>query len=61
MRRSSDRLRVTAQLVSAADGYQLWSDSYDRKLADVFVLQEELAQAIVRSLPLPSSRPRPTC
>ena len=50
---------MTAQLISAADGYHLWSDTYNRKLADVFVLQEELAQAIVRSLPLPSSRPAP--
>ena len=52
--------RVSAQLVNSADGYQLWSDSYDRKLADVFALQEELTQAIVGSLPLvaPPSRPR---
>jgi len=52
VRRAGDRVRVSAQLVSAADGYQLWSDSYDRKLADVFALQEELTQAIVGSLPL---------
>ncbi|MEZ0335744.1 MAG: protein kinase [Gemmatimonadales bacterium] len=59
VRRTSDRLRVTAQLIGAGDGYNLWSDSYDRKLADVFVLQEELARDIVRSLPLPSSRTEP--
>ena len=52
VRRAGDRVRVSAQLVSSADGYQLWSDSYDRKLADVFALQEELTQAIVGSLPL---------
>jgi serine/threonine-protein kinase len=59
VRRWSDRLRVTAQLIDAADGYHLWSDSYERKLADVFVLQEELAQSIVKSLPLatPGSTP----
>ncbi len=54
VRRWADRLRVSAQLIDVANGYQLWSDSYERRLADVFVLQEELAQAIVRSLPLPS-------
>jgi serine/threonine-protein kinase len=59
VRRSSNRLRVTARLVSAADGYHIWSESYDRKLDDVFALQEELAQAIVKSLPLPSSRAAP--
>jgi TolB-like protein/tRNA A-37 threonylcarbamoyl transferase component Bud32 len=59
VRRAGDRVRVTAQLVDAANGYQLWSDSYERKLADVFVLQEELTQAIVRSLPLPVARSQP--
>jgi serine/threonine protein kinase len=55
VRRAGDRIRVTAQLVNAADGYHLWSDRYDRKLADVFALQEELAQAIVGALPLPAT------
>jgi serine/threonine protein kinase/Tfp pilus assembly protein PilF len=50
VRRSGDRLRVTAQLSSAKDGYQLWSDSYDRDLADVFAVQEEIARAIVSAL-----------
>ncbi len=59
VRRWADRVRVTAQLVDAADGYHLWSDTYERTLADVFVLQEELTQAIVRSLPLPSARAAP--
>jgi tetratricopeptide (TPR) repeat protein len=59
VRRWADRIRVTAQLIDVADGYHLWSDTYERTLADVFVLQEELAQAIVRSLPLPSSRSIP--
>jgi len=58
VRRAGDRVRVSAQLVSSADGYQLWSDSYERKLADVFALQEELTQAIVGSLPLPVSPSR---
>jgi eukaryotic-like serine/threonine-protein kinase len=50
VRRSGNRLRVTAQLSSAKNGYQLWSDSYDRDLADVFAVQEEIARAIVSAL-----------
>ncbi len=50
VRKSGDRLRVTAQLSSAEDGYQLWSESYDRDLADVFAVQEEIARAIVGAL-----------
>ena len=49
-RRSGSRLRVGAQLVSAADGAVLWAEMYDRELADVFVVQEELARAIARAL-----------
>jgi serine/threonine-protein kinase len=50
VRRSGDQLRITAQLVSAADGLQLWSASYDRRLADVFAVQEDIARAIVSAL-----------
>jgi eukaryotic-like serine/threonine-protein kinase len=50
VRRAGDQLRVTAQLSSAKDGYQLWSDSYDRKMADVFRVQEEISRAIVSAL-----------
>ena len=50
VRKSGNRLRVSAQLSSAKDGYQLWSDSYDRDLADVFAVQEEIARAIVSAL-----------
>ena len=46
VRKSGDRLRITAQLVSAADGYHLWSKTYDRKLDDVFAVQEEIAKAV---------------
>ncbi len=52
IRKVGDRIRLTAQLVNAADGYQLWSDSYERRLENVFALQEELARAIVKALPL---------
>jgi serine/threonine-protein kinase len=49
VRRAGDRLKVRVQLVNA-DGGVLWSDSYDRRLEDVFAVQEEIAQAVVRAL-----------
>ncbi len=49
VRRSGDRLKVRVQLVNA-DGGVLWSDSYDRRLEDVFAVQEEIAQAVVQAL-----------
>jgi len=50
VRKAGDRVRVTAQLVSAADGYHLWSESYDRQLEDVFAIQSDIAQRLVRAL-----------
>ncbi|MFB3778100.1 MAG: hypothetical protein ACE141_10830 [Bryobacteraceae bacterium] len=50
IRCSGDRVRVSAQLVSAADGCHLWSESYDRLLTDVFAVQYEIAQAIAGAL-----------
>jgi serine/threonine-protein kinase len=50
VRKSGNHLRVTAQLVNAADGYQLWSQSFDRDLADVFAVQDEIARAVVAAL-----------
>jgi TolB-like protein/Flp pilus assembly protein TadD len=50
VRKASDKLRVTAQLVNAADGYHLWSERYDRQLEDVFEIQDEIAENIVRAL-----------
>lgn len=50
VRRSGPRLRVTAQLINASDGYHLWSQRYDREMADVFDLQDEIAQAIASAL-----------
>ncbi|MDQ3881513.1 MAG: protein kinase, partial [Chloroflexota bacterium] len=52
VRRSGGRLRVGAQLVSAKDNGVLWSETYDRDLADVFQVQDELARAIVGALRL---------
>jgi adenylate cyclase len=50
VRKSGDRLRVSAQLIDVKNGFQLWADSYDRKLADVFAVQEDLARSIVSAL-----------
>jgi TolB-like protein/tRNA A-37 threonylcarbamoyl transferase component Bud32 len=52
VRKSGSRLRVTAQLVGAADGYQLWSQTFDRDLADVFAVQDEISRAVVAALRL---------
>jgi TolB-like protein len=50
VRRADDRLRITAQLINAADGCHLWSQQYDRRIEDVFELQEEIARAVVDEL-----------
>ncbi len=50
VRRSGSRLRITVQLVNAADGYQLWSERYDREMTDVFELQDEIARTIAARL-----------
>ncbi len=50
VRKSGNRMRIAAQLVSATDGYQLWSQAYDRELTDVFAVQEEIARSIVEAL-----------
>jgi serine/threonine protein kinase/tetratricopeptide (TPR) repeat protein len=50
VRKAGSRLRVTAQLVSVADGNNLWSERYDRQLEDVFEIQDEIAENIVKAL-----------
>jgi TolB-like protein/tetratricopeptide (TPR) repeat protein len=60
VRKSGSRLRVTTQLVRASSGEQLWSETYDRELKDVFAVQDEIAAAVVGELklklaPLPPS------
>ena len=50
VRKSGNRIRLTAQLVSVGDGYHLWSQTYERTLSDVFALQDELARAITATL-----------
>ena len=50
VRKFGDRLRITAQLINVVDGYQIWSERYDRQLADIFEIQDDLALAIVDAL-----------
>jgi eukaryotic-like serine/threonine-protein kinase len=65
VRKAGSRIRVTVQLVKAADSFQVWSERYDREMTDVFAVQDEIAQAVVEKLkgklsvaPPPSSRAR---
>ena len=50
VRKMGNRLRITAQLVNVADGYHLWSERYDRELEDVFAIQDDISQSIVKAL-----------
>jgi TolB-like protein/Tfp pilus assembly protein PilF len=59
LRRSGDRLRITAQLIDAGNGYQLWSERYDRVMADVFAVQDEIARTIAARLQLSLAADRP--
>ena len=52
VRRAGNRVRVTAQLMSAHDGFQMWSDRFDRELDDIFAIQDEIARSIVDRLEL---------
>jgi eukaryotic-like serine/threonine-protein kinase len=65
VRRAGNRIRVTAQLIHAADGTHLWSERYDRELADVFAVQDEISAAIAEALrvklsPQVAAKPRYT-
>jgi TolB-like protein/tetratricopeptide (TPR) repeat protein len=65
VRKSGDRMRVTAQLIRAADGSHLWSEVYDRQVSDVFRTQDEIAGAVVSALRVsllgtPEQRAAPT-
>jgi TolB-like protein len=58
VRRSGERIRITAQVVNAADGYEMWSRTYERELNDVFAIQEEIATSIVNALRVELGRDR---
>jgi serine/threonine-protein kinase len=62
IRRQGDRLRVTAQLTNANDGFALWSDTYERQMKDVFAVQDDIANSIAGALrvalaPPPTRKP----
>jgi len=50
VRKSGTRLRITAQLINAADGYHLWSERYDREMKDIFDVQDEITLAVIDAL-----------
>ncbi len=64
VRKSGDRVRITAQLVSVSDGTNIWSESYDRTMTDIFSVQDDVAAAIIDALQIhvgtSSTRGRPT-
>jgi len=53
VRKAGNQVRITAQLIKAADGTHLWTESYDRKLTDIFAVQEDIATAIAGALQVP--------
>ncbi len=50
VRKAADRVRITVQLTNAADGFQLWSECYDRNASDIFAIQDEIADGVVHAL-----------
>jgi TolB-like protein/cytochrome c-type biogenesis protein CcmH/NrfG len=48
--KAGNRVRITTQLINAADGYHLWSDSYDRELQDIFAIRSQVAQTVAKAL-----------
>jgi TolB-like protein/Tfp pilus assembly protein PilF len=52
VRKSGDQVRITAQLIRADSGYHMWSETYDRKLENIFAVQDEIAAAVVDALKL---------
>lgn len=50
IRKSGDRLRITAQLIKASDGYQVWAHTFERKMDDIFAIQDDISSAIINEL-----------
>ncbi len=50
VRKAGDRVRISVQLVKVPDGYQLWSESYDRTLDDIFAVQDDIARSVVKEI-----------
>jgi TolB-like protein/Flp pilus assembly protein TadD len=53
VRKAGDQLRITAQLIDSSDGSHVWSESYDRRMDDVFAIQTEIAGAVAKQLRVP--------
>ena len=63
VRTQGERVRITAQLIKASDGFHLWSETYDRELRDIFAVQDDIARAVAGSLQvalLGSAKPAPS-
>jgi len=58
VRRQGDKVRITAQLIDAQNGFHLWSQTYDRKLEDIFAIQDEIARAIGDELKVKIASPK---
>jgi TolB-like protein/class 3 adenylate cyclase/lipoprotein NlpI len=59
VRKAGDQVRITAQLIHAADGFHMWSETYDRKVDDIFKIQDEVAGKVVKELKLSLLEPPP--
>jgi len=59
VRKTGDQVRITAQLIHAADGFHMWSETYDRKLDDIFKIQDEVAGKVVKELRVSLLEPQP--
>ncbi|HMA29575.1 MAG TPA: protein kinase [Thermoanaerobaculia bacterium] len=59
VRRSGDEIRVSTQLVNVADGYQIWAETYNRKMTEIFAVQDEIAGAVVAALKVRLLRKEP--
>jgi len=56
VRKAGQRLRISVQLIDARNGYQLWSDRFDREIADIFAIQDEIANSVVSALGISQGR-----
>jgi TolB-like protein/Flp pilus assembly protein TadD len=59
VRKGGDQVRISAQLIHAADGFHMWSETYDRKLDDIFKIQDEVAAKVVKELKVTLLGPQP--
>jgi TolB-like protein/Tfp pilus assembly protein PilF len=59
VRQAGDRLRVTVHLVSVSEGFDLWSETYERLPSDVFAIQEEIARSVISALRIPGAQAPP--